>query len=207
MLTPVEIQNRVFKSGGLGYDKKDVDSFMKEIVNSYEMLYREKMELMDKVNVLNDGIQNYKTIEKTMQKALLLAQKTAEETQENALRQAHAIEKEAVTKSEMIIGDAKRELEMIQQQTVKLLQQYERYKLQFKNLAAAQIELLESDSFQINIMDYQVPELKNPAATTAYSKEVCQPEKIPAPELTQKAAPNEEAPKINISFTNVSEDR
>lgn len=207
MLTPVEIQNRVFKSGGLGYDKKDVDSFMKEIVNSYEMLYREKMELMDKVNVLNDGIQNYKTIEKTMQKALLLAQKTAEETQENALRQAHAIEKEAVTKSEMIIGDAKRELEMIQQQTVKLLQQYERYKLQFKNLAAAQIELLESDSFQINIMDYQVPELKNPAATAAYSEEVSQPETVPAPELTQKVTPKEEVPKINISFTNVAEDR
>ncbi len=63
MLTPVEIQNRVFKSGGLGYDKKDVDSFMKEVVDSYEMLYREKMELMDRVNVLNDGLQNYKTIE------------------------------------------------------------------------------------------------------------------------------------------------
>ena len=45
MLTPVEIQNRVFKSGGLGYDKKDVDSFMKEVVESYEMLYREKWNL------------------------------------------------------------------------------------------------------------------------------------------------------------------
>jgi DivIVA domain-containing protein len=71
MLTPVEIQNRAFKSGGLGYDKKDVDSFMKEIVDSYEILYREKMELTDKVNVLNEALQNYKTIEKTMQKALI----------------------------------------------------------------------------------------------------------------------------------------
>ena len=76
MLTPVEIQNRVFKSGGLGYDKKDVDSFMKEIVVSYELLYREKMEMADKVNVLNDALQNYKSIEKTLQKALILAQKT-----------------------------------------------------------------------------------------------------------------------------------
>ena len=142
MLTPVEIQNRVFKSGGLGYDKKDVDAFMKEIVDSYELLYREKMELTDKVNVLNDALQNYKTIEKTMQKALMLAQKTAEETQETALRNAHAIEKEAMTKSEIIVSDAKHELERIHQKTVQLCQQYEKYKLQFKNLAAAQIELL-----------------------------------------------------------------
>lgn len=192
MLTPVEIQNRVFKSGGLGYDKKDVDSFMKEISDSYELLYREKMELADKVNVLNDALQNYKTIEKTMQKALLLAQKTAEETQENALRNAHAIEKEAMTKSEIIVSDAKRELERIHQKTVQLCQQYEKYKLQFKNLAAAQIELLETESFQIHMMDLPTVELDTLKQTA-----------VPA---EKKEAVEEELPKIDISFTNVASD-
>ena len=190
MLTPVEIQNRVFKSGGLGYDKKDVDSFMKEIVDSYEMLYREKMELADKVNVLNDGIQNYKSIEKTMQKALLLAQKTAEETQETALRNAHAIEKEAMTKSEIIVSDAKRELERIHQKTVQLCQQYEKYKLQFKNLAAAQIELLETESFQIHMMDLPTVELDSIKKPSNTEEE---------PELNDA-----DLPKIDISFTNAA---
>lgn len=151
MLTPVEIQNRVFKSGGLGYDKKDVDSFMKEICDSYEDLYREKMELTDKVNVLNEGLQYYKTIEKTMQKALILAEKTADETKIAAQKTARQIEDEAITKSQIILSDAKNELERLHQQTVHLLQQYEAYKAQFKSLAAAQIQLLDSDSFQINI--------------------------------------------------------
>ncbi|MBQ7863297.1 MAG: DivIVA domain-containing protein [Lachnospiraceae bacterium] len=192
MLTPVEIQNRVFKSGGLGYDKKDVDAFMKEIVDSYELIYREKMELADKVNVLNDALQNYKTIEKTMQKALMLAQKTAEETQETALRNAHAIEKEAMTKSEIIVSDAQRELERIHQKTVQLCQQYEKYKLQFKNLAAAQIELLETESFQIHMMDLPTVELDS-------LKQAETPED--EPELTE-----EDLPKIDISFTNVASD-
>ena len=192
MLTPVEIQNRVFKSGGLGYDKKDVDSFMKEIVDSYEMLYREKMELADKVNVLNDALQNYKTIEKTMQKALMLAQKTAEETQENALRNAHAIEKEAMTKSEIIVSDAKRELERIHQKIVQLCQQYEKYKLQFKNLAAAQIELLETESFQIHMMDLPTVELESLKNTSVAEEE---------PEFNE-----EDLPKIDISFTNAASD-
>lgn len=190
MLTPVEIQNRVFKSGGLGYDKKDVDSFMKEIVDSYEMLYREKMELADKVNVLNDALQNYKTIEKTMQKALLLAQKTAEETQETALKNAHAIEKEAMTKAEILKSDARRELEQIHQKTVQLCQQYEKYKLQFKNLAAAQIELLETDSFQIHIMDMPKIDMETPKMTS----------------LPEESVQEEELPKIDISFTNVAAD-
>ena len=192
MLTPVEIQNRVFKSGGLGYDKKDVDAFMKEIVDSYELLYREKMELTDKVNVLNDALQNYKTIEKTMQNALMLAQKTAEETQETALRNAHAIEKEAMTKSEIIVSDAKHELERIHQKTVQLCQQYEKYKLQFKNLAAAQIELLETESFQIHMMDLPVVELES--LKKAENKEE-------EPEFNE-----EDLPKIDISFTNVASD-
>lgn len=191
MLTPVEIQNRVFKSGGLGYDKKDVDSFMKEIVDSYELLYREKMELADKVNVLNDGIQNYKTIEKTMQKALILAQKTAEETQETALKTAHAIEKEALTKSEIILSDARRELELVHQKTVQLCQQYEKYKLQFKNLAAAQMELLETESFQIHIMDMPKVEMNSPSEN----------------EPSRETPVEEEAlPKIDINFTNVASD-
>lgn len=194
MLTPVEIQNRAFKSGGLGYDKKDVDSFMKEIVDSYELLYREKMELADKVNVLNDGIQNYKTIEKTMQKALILAQKTAEETQETALKNAHAIEKEAQTKAEIILSDARHELERVHQKTVQLCQQYEKYKLQFKNLAAAQIELLETESYQLHIMD--IPQVEMESLN-----------QIPAPEDTaDKEEAEEKRSKIDISFTNVASD-
>ena len=151
MITPIEIQSKTFKSGGLGYDKKDVDAFMKDVLKSYENLYRENMELNDKISVLNEGIQYYKTIEKTLQKALVLAEKTAEDTKATALKTAKSIENKAHTKAQLIVADAKNELEHIHNQTITLLQQYEKYKAQFKNLAAAQIEILESDSFSINV--------------------------------------------------------
>jgi cell division initiation protein len=153
MVTPVEIQNKSFKSGGLGYDKRDVDNFMRDILNSYEELYRQNMELKDRVAVLNEGIQYYKTIEKTLQKALVLAEKTAEETRNNAAKEAKRIEKEATTKANIMLADAKNELELLHQQTITLIQQYEKYKLQFKNLANAQIEMLSSDAFSINIQN------------------------------------------------------
>ena len=38
MITPVEIQSKSFKSG-IGYDKKDVDGFITEILENYEELY------------------------------------------------------------------------------------------------------------------------------------------------------------------------
>ncbi len=151
MITPIEIQSKTFKSGGLGYDKKDVDGFFREVLRSYEQIYRENMELNDKVAVLTEGIQYYKTIEKTLQKALVLAEKTAEDTKAAALEKAKAIEKEANTRSQLIVADAKNELEHIHNQTIQLIQQYEKYKQQFKHLALAQMELIESECFDINV--------------------------------------------------------
>lgn len=149
MITPIEIQNKTFKSGGLGYDKKDVDHFMKELLENYEMLYREKMEMNDRINVLNEGLQYYKTIEKTLQKALILAERTAEETKSNAMKNAQLIEQEAVSKANVILADARSELEKIRNQTTELIRQYDMYKARIKSLANAQMELLDSQSFSI----------------------------------------------------------
>jgi len=149
MITPIEIQNKSFKNG-IGYDKKDVDHFINEILKSYEVAYRENMELNDKVATLGQGIQYYKSIEKTLQKALVLAEKTAESTRLAAMNNAKQIENEAITKAHIILADAKNELNRIHDQSILLIQQYERYKAQFKNLAKVQVELLESENFNIS---------------------------------------------------------
>ena len=154
MITPIEIQSRSFKSG-IGYDKKDVDNFLNMLRVDYENMYKEKMELNDKLNVLQEGINYYKTIEKTLQKALVLAEQTAEDTREAAKQQARAIIGEAKGKAQLIVADANNELEQLHRQTLQLIRQYDTYKVQFKHLAAAQCELLESDSFQIHIANLE----------------------------------------------------
>ncbi|WMJ88243.1 DivIVA domain-containing protein [Anaerocolumna sp. MB42-C2] len=152
MITPIELQSKTFKNG-IGYDKKDVDNFLNELQSGYETIYKEKMELSDKINTLNEGLNYYKTIEKTLQKALVLAEQTAEDTKESARKQAKAIVEEAKGKAQLILSDASNEFNKIQQQTIQLIRQYEAYKTQFKHLAASQCELLESESFQIHIAD------------------------------------------------------
>lgn len=152
MITPIELQSKNFRSG-IGYDKKDVDGFIGEILASYESMYKENMELTDKIHTLNEGLNYYKTIEKTLQKALVLAEQTAEETKETARLHAKAIEGEAREQAKLIVADAKHEYNKLREKTVQLIQQYESYRVQFKHLAAAQFELLESKAFQIQIAD------------------------------------------------------
>ena len=152
MLTPIDIQNKVLKTG-MGYNKKDVDDFIIYIMRNYEALYKENVELKDKISTLSEGIQYYKTIETTLQKALVLAEKTSKETRDAAILKAEALEKDARVKANIIIADAKNDLETIRNQTINLIQNYESFRLQFKKLAATQMELIESESFQIYAPD------------------------------------------------------
>lgn len=156
MLTPIELQNKSFKSGGLGYDKKDVDQFFEDVLESYEKEYRENVELKDKINALNESLQAYKNIEKTLQKALILAEKTAEDTIESANKKGKLIENEAITKSQIILADAKNELNKINNRIMQLMQQYEVYKEQVKSLAQAQINVISSDALKFEPINLDI---------------------------------------------------
>lgn len=201
MITPIEIQSKSFKTG-IGYDKKDVDNFSHEVLKGYEALYKENMELNDKLNALNEGINYYKTIEKTLQKALILAEKAAEDTREAARKQAKAIEDEARGKAQLILADATNDFERLNQQTIQLIRQYEAYKAQFKHLAAAQYELLESDSFQIHIANFETF-VQNQSDQTIKDKEK---KTISGQEMENTK--NTEAPEAEegFEFYNINED-
>lgn len=150
MLTPIDVQGKTFKSG-MGYSKADVDSFLTNLYADYASLYRENMELKDKVGLLNEGLDRYKDIEKSLQKALVLAETTSEEAIASAKTNAAVIEQEAHVKAEAILADAKQELENLRSTTMNLLQNYEAYKAQYKALAASQMEFIESDAFNIEM--------------------------------------------------------
>lgn len=150
MLTPIEINGKTFKSG-MGYSKADVDGFFSTLSADYENLYRENLSLKEKINNLNDSLSHYKEIEKSLQKALVLAETTAEETIVSARKNATVIEQEAVLKAQTIVADAKVELDRLHVQTTDLLQQYDRYRAQYKALASAQIDLLNSEAFNIEL--------------------------------------------------------
>lgn len=150
MLTPIDVQAKTFKSG-MGYSKADVDSFLTNLYADYETLCRENMELKDKTGLLNESLSRYKDIEKSLQKALVLAETTSEETIASAKTNAAVIEQEARVKAEAIVADAKQELENIRSMTTELIQRYEAYKSQYKALASAQMELLSSSAFNIEL--------------------------------------------------------
>ena len=56
MITPLDIQNKVFKKGIRGYNAKSVDIFLDEVIEDYEKIYKENIEFKDKINMLSDQL-------------------------------------------------------------------------------------------------------------------------------------------------------
>ena len=152
MLSLNEIKNHEFKKG-IGYTKKSVDDFVNEIVESFEEVNRENAELKEKLTTLSEGMQYYKSIEKTLQKSLVLAQKTADEKKEKALSNAKIIEKVARSRADSIITKAKADLDAIYRQTDELNRRFELYKSYVKNLITTQLDLINSDTYKISVND------------------------------------------------------
>lgn len=150
MITPIEIQKTVFKSAASGYSKGQVDEFKDIVLKDYETLYRQNLDLNEKIAVLQDKVQYYSTMEKSLHKALVLAEKSAEETKKAAELNAQAIEKEARAQAQVIVSKAKQQLNWLHDATLDLLQQYETYKAQILAISQAQIQLIESDAFKID---------------------------------------------------------
>ena len=152
MLSSDEIRNYEFKKG-IGYSKRSVDQFVAEIVSDYEALYKENIELRDKATALSDGLQYYKSMEKTLQKALVLAQKASDEEQAKAAKNARVIEQNAHDKADEVLTKAKSELDNIFRQTDDLNRRFELYKTHVRNLITSQLDIINSDAYNISIND------------------------------------------------------
>ena len=152
MISPEDILAKKFDKGR-GYDKKEIDEYLQLLYENYRELYRRNIELQDQVNALNNGLQHYKTIETSLQKALILAEKTADETIQTAKLKADSIIREAQNNAAIFTADSHAELDAVHAKTIGLMQEYVRYKAQFNKLIQEQIELLNGSRFEIQTED------------------------------------------------------
>ncbi|MGP1433009.1 MAG: DivIVA domain-containing protein [Catonella sp.] len=152
MLSSDEIRNYELKKG-IGYSKRSVDQFIAEIITDYDALFKENIELRDKATALSEGLQYYKSMEKTLQKALVLAQKTSDEEQAKAVKNARAIEETAHAKADEVLIKARSELDNIFRQTDDLNRRFELYKTHVRNLITSQLDIINSDAYNISVND------------------------------------------------------
>ncbi|MBU8907092.1 DivIVA domain-containing protein [Desertibacillus haloalkaliphilus] len=146
-LTPLDIHNKEFNRGFRGYDEDEVNEFLDQVIKDYEAVLREKKELFERVTELDEKLEHFKNIEETLNKSILVAQESAEEVRRNAEKEAQLIVKEAEKNADRIINDSLAKSRKISMDIEELKKQSSVYKMRFKMLIEAQLEMLKSDDW------------------------------------------------------------
>jgi len=143
LLTPVDLETTVFRRGFRGYQVQEVREFMTRLIQDYEHLYRENIELKEKLEHRETKLATYLRTEEMLHNALLLAQQTAEEVRQASQKQAELILREAEHRAEQVRARVKDEIRAELERLANLRQQAEFFRMQFKNFLASLAELAD----------------------------------------------------------------
>lgn len=110
MMTPSELREYEFKGAGRNaYKSDDVDNFFGEVAVAYEKIYRENAELVKRISLLADRLEQFKQNEAEIKQAVLGAQKAAD----IIVKEAESAVEDSKAEAEAILAAAKGEADII----------------------------------------------------------------------------------------------
>ena len=80
MITPNDIATKDFKKVAVGYSPEEVDTFLDDIYEDYEKLYKESQKEKSKTEAVAEDTDRLKHLEKSIERTLSLAEAAAEES-------------------------------------------------------------------------------------------------------------------------------
>ena len=104
-ITPLDVRKQEFHKGMRGLDTEEVYAFLATVADEYESVLNDNKALRERLLELDDKVQEYRTMEKTLRDTLLTAERVTVESKENARREANIIIKEAQIEAEKALRD------------------------------------------------------------------------------------------------------
>ncbi|MBI3356617.1 MAG: DivIVA domain-containing protein [Nitrospirae bacterium] len=128
-ITPLDIQQMVFRVKFRGYDREEVNRFLEEVAQTVESLNRDNAALRERIAFLEQQVTELKRTETTLSNTLVSAQSLADDVKRSAHRDAELVVKEAELKAGELFRQARvelantqRDLSMLQKQRLLMVE-------------------------------------------------------------------------------------
>lgn len=128
-ITPLDIQQMVFKVVFRGYDKEEVNRFLEELAQTVESLNRDNAVQREKIVFLEQQLAELKRTEATLSNTLVSAQTIAEDVKRAAQRESDLVIREAEVKAgefmrqaRVELADTQRDLSVLQKQRLLMVE-------------------------------------------------------------------------------------
>lgn len=146
VLTPLDINKKEFRRAFRGYSCEEVDEFLEQLLRDYSQVFRENQELREKILYLEEEVERFNRLENTLKETLVMAQKAAEETKENARREAEALLQEAEAKVRSMLAQAQNKVAETERYQAMLEARVRSFKARWRSFLLSQLELLEAEA-------------------------------------------------------------
>lgn len=145
MLTPQEVAEHAFSKASFGgYNMAMVDEFLDLVTADYAALYKENATLKAKMKVLADKVEEYRSTEDAMRRAMLSAQRTADDMISAAEARAADIVGAAEQEAQEKISAIRQEVESEQMRLTAAQNATTAYIAKLKDLYQNEMEYLSS---------------------------------------------------------------
>jgi cell division initiation protein len=111
--TPVELRHVHVARRPWGYHRDGVQKVLDDVADSFEIVWRDRGELADRVEQLEQEVEALKAREQALANTLVTAERAAAETKAQAQRQADLILSEAHAEARAVLRDAHGERERL----------------------------------------------------------------------------------------------
>jgi cell division initiation protein len=110
-ITPVEIRHIKLSRSLLGYNRVVVDKLLEDIIDSFEQVWRERADLADKVERVEEDLVRYRELETLLRTTLVSAERASQERKEQARRETQLVLEEAHAEARKVRREAVTDLE------------------------------------------------------------------------------------------------
>ncbi len=131
-LTPLDIHHKEFRRSIRGYDDKEVDDFLDAVADEFERLFKENIDLSERMEAASEKVRTYQQMETTLHNTLVAAQRSAEEIVATAREEAATILRDAEVKAKEVIHDALTQKQRTTGELVRIKQAEEEFRTNFR---------------------------------------------------------------------------
>ena len=141
-ITPLDIRKQPFRRALRGFDSDAVNSFLEMVANEFEAMVRLNGENGSRVKQLEEKVESYAKIERTLNETLLTAQKLGDDVRSNAQKEADLIIREATARAGQEENEIRRRIMKLENDLASLKNQRDTFLERFKGLLTTQLNLL-----------------------------------------------------------------
>ncbi|HPP37031.1 MAG TPA: DivIVA domain-containing protein [Thermosynergistes sp.] len=143
LLKALDVINQTFKRALRGYNPVEVDEFLDRVADSLQAYAERCVELERELERLKEQIREYKGMKDSLQEALLMAQKSADERVKAAEKQAEAIVAEARAQAERLLKEAEDHSNVIKEEMSRLQRSKQDFIAEFRALITRYQNLID----------------------------------------------------------------